>query len=216
MFFNYDSIPFVVTGIIVSGLFAYSFYNIFITHNESLVNTSLNLDTVAELSESTYPILEPTNLHQIDACVQTTPINLEASVQTANIHVNTGVQTSARMWYETLKNWITELLSINSSEIQGVTPTEARVENWMSNLDSTQVVSSNSPNSVVTNLPNLVVPNDSVSNIVAEAVVKPEFIISAEHLTNLELPLHSTVANGFMNSIDTVSLALQASGYMIG
>lgn len=61
------------------------------------------------------------------------------------------MQTSVRMWYETVKNWVTELLSMRSSELQGLTPTEVRVENWINNLDNTQLVSQNSINSVISN-----------------------------------------------------------------
>jgi hypothetical protein len=83
------------------------------------------------LTESAYPLLQPNILHKIDVGVQTSDINVEASVQAANIHVDIGVQTSARTWYETVKNWITELLSINSSEFQGATPTAVRVEGFL-------------------------------------------------------------------------------------
>jgi hypothetical protein len=152
MFFNNDLL-FVVGSILVGGIFTYSFYNnIFTTNNsESLVNTVPNIDSF-NLAESSYPILQPNVLHKIDVGVQTeAPVQVaEASVQ-ATIHVDAGIQTSARIWYETVKNWITELLSIRSSELQGVTPTEVRVENWINNLDSTQLVSQNSMNSVVSN-----------------------------------------------------------------
>jgi hypothetical protein len=58
MFFNYDSMPFVVTTILVGGLFTYYFYNIFTTTaslqgNESLFNIIPNLDSV-NLAESAY------------------------------------------------------------------------------------------------------------------------------------------------------------------
>jgi hypothetical protein len=51
--------------------------------------------------------------------------------------VNTGVQTSTRMWYETIKNWITELLNVNSSELNISTPTDVRVEEWVDRVNST-------------------------------------------------------------------------------
>lgn len=123
MFFNYDSVVFsgfVGTGLFVGGLFTYSFYNLITTINkaESLVNTIPNLDSI-NLAESAYPILQPNVLHKIDVGVQTdaTIQVADASVQATNINVNTGIQTSARIWYETVKNWITELLSIRSSEL---------------------------------------------------------------------------------------------------
>ena len=154
MFFNNDLL-FVVGSILVGGIFTYSFYNnIFTTNNsESLVNTIPNIDSF-NLAESSYPILQPNVLHKIDVGVQTDPTALavvDSGVQATTIHVDTGIQTSTRMWYETVKNWITELLSMRSSELQGNTPTEVRVENWIGNLDSIQLVSSNSMNSVVSN-----------------------------------------------------------------
>lgn len=46
--------------------------------------------------------------------VQTDADNLvETSIQTTNTYVNTGMQTSARMWLESIKNWITEILGSN-------------------------------------------------------------------------------------------------------
>jgi hypothetical protein len=55
MQFNFDSIgqvPFVVTAVLVGGLFTYTFYNIFTTRqilksNESLVNIVPSLDTIS-------------------------------------------------------------------------------------------------------------------------------------------------------------------------
>jgi hypothetical protein len=103
MFFNNDLL-FVVGSIIVGSVFTYTFYNnIFTTVNksESLVNTNSSLDTSNELSN---------NLQYVDASVQTANINVDASIQTANTYVNTGMQTSARMWLESIRNWITEIL----------------------------------------------------------------------------------------------------------
>lgn len=57
------------------------------------------------------PVLESSNLQHVDQCIQTTAINVEAGIQTSTTYVNTGIQTSARMWYETVRNWITEILS---------------------------------------------------------------------------------------------------------
>ena len=156
--------------------------------------------------------LEPNNIHQVDVCVQTSNINVEAGVQAANIYVDTGMQTSARIWYETLKNWITELLSINSSEIQGATPTDVRVENWIDNLDSTQLVSSPTMNSVTSNMPNLI---DVGPSQIGEPLFEHSKIISSEVITNLALPEYSTAANGFIDSISTISVFLEASGYII-
>jgi len=103
MFFNYDSFEIVAIAFIVTGLLIQSLYISSPTpKNESLINTlpksdlSNNLNTTSQL---------------IDASVQTDAnIQVEASVQTANTYVNTGMQTSARMWLESIRNWITEIL----------------------------------------------------------------------------------------------------------
>lgn len=107
MLLNNDLL-FVVGSFIVGGIFTYSFYNnIFTTVNkgESLVNTIPNIDSI-NLAESAYPVLQPNVLHKIDVGVQTeaTVQVADASVQATNTYVNTGIQTSARMWYETVKN----------------------------------------------------------------------------------------------------------------
>ena len=117
MLFNNDSMV-VVSAILVLGVFSYTFYNnIFTTvpnnpiinnglNNESLINTNSSLDPLNELSS---------NLQYVEANVQTANINVEASVQTANTYVNTGMQTSARMWYQSVKNWIDEILGTTSN-----------------------------------------------------------------------------------------------------
>ena len=117
MLFNNDSMV-VVSAILVLGVFSYTFYNnIFTTvpnnpiinnglNNESLINTNSSLDPLNELSS---------NLQYVEASVQTANINVEASVQTANTYVNTGMQTSARMWLESIRNWITEILGTTSN-----------------------------------------------------------------------------------------------------
>jgi hypothetical protein len=160
MFFNYDSMPLVVTTAIIGGLFSYSIYSIFTTSTntvisqtvvgqaESLVNTvQPNIDSISELPETIYPCIQP-------------------NVLPDNLHVDVGVQTSTKSLYTMFKEWLRELFSIHSSDI-GSTPTEVRVENWIGHLDSTQLVSTNDINSVVSNnqLPNLVNIGDSVSNI---------------------------------------------------
>jgi hypothetical protein len=103
MFFNYDSfelgaISFVVLGILTT----YSFYNSSapINNNESLVNTLSKLDSNVQLD----------NLPShgfVDATVQTEVVNTS--------YVNTGMQTSSRMWLESIKNWINEILSSSTS-----------------------------------------------------------------------------------------------------
>ena len=182
MFFNNDLL-FVVGSVIVGGIFTYTFYNnIFTTNNsESLVNTLPNIDSM-NLAESTYPVTQPNLLHKIDVGVQT-EANVQvadASVQAANTYVNAGMQTSARMWYETIKNWIMEILSMRSSEFQPNTPTEVRVEDWLNNLENTQLVSQNSMNSVISNTPNNV--GESVSN--AEENILVEYANSQTKFDN--------------------------------
>lgn len=70
-------------------------------NNESLVNTLSNSDLSNNLPTTTSQL--------IDVAVQTdTNIQVETSIQTT--YVNTGMQTSARMWLESISNWITEIL----------------------------------------------------------------------------------------------------------
>jgi hypothetical protein len=94
MFFNYDLFEIVAVAFVVSGLLTFSIYNSSpINNNESLVNTSA-LATNSELSQ---------NL--VDTGVQ-----IDTSLQAATTYVNTGMQTSPRMWLESIRNWITEIL----------------------------------------------------------------------------------------------------------
>jgi hypothetical protein len=98
MFFNYDLFEIIAIGFIVSGILTYSFYkSAGPINNESLVNTSA-LATNSDLSNN----------------LATNPASqlIDAGVQTeANTYVNTGIQTSPRMWLESVRNWITEILS---------------------------------------------------------------------------------------------------------
>jgi hypothetical protein len=118
MLFNNDLL-FVVGSVIfiAGGIFTLSKYNIFPTINkgESLINTNSSLDTIG---------LQATNLSEtnnlltqsyVEASVQTTDILVETGIQTANTYVNTGMQTSARMWLESIRNWITEILGSGTS-----------------------------------------------------------------------------------------------------
>lgn len=167
MLLNNESGMIVVAIIVVGGLFTYTFYNIFTTaieagHNDSLVNTIPNLDTITDLPESSYPLLESNNLHQIDVGVQTSNINVETSIQTANILVDTSVQTSRNSLFNMFKEWLRNVYSVNSSDL-GKTPTDVRVENWLDNLWASQEVSSNTINSVVSKSQDLV--GRSVSEI---------------------------------------------------
>lgn len=153
------------------------------------------------LAESAYPVLQPTVLHKRDVGVQTdaTIQVADASVQATNINVNTGMQTSARIWYETVKNWITELLSIRSSEFHGATPTEIRVEKWLGNLDSTQLVSQNSMNSVISNTPinNLTNVGESVSNV-GESIL----LEYAQSQTNFDISSRAEYFNVISPQVD--------------
>ena len=133
MFFNYDSIPFLITGIIVSGLFSYSFYNIFITNNESLINTLPDqlspVSTPNTLAENTIPIpvMDPTALPIME------PSNLQ--------YVNVGVQTDVTSIWGIIKNWFLNAFSIRSSELGSLG--QYNVNRWRNNLDSIQSVSLN-------------------------------------------------------------------------
>jgi|SRR6267378_5969839 len=118
MFFNNDLLfvavasSFIVGGVILT----YSLYNdIFPTVNkgESLINTNAtqpSLNSISKL-DSNIQLDNLPNHGYVDASVQTANIQVEAGIQTANTYVNTGMQTSARMWLESIKNWIDELLS---------------------------------------------------------------------------------------------------------
>jgi hypothetical protein len=109
MFFNYDSFEIVAIAFIVSGILIQSLYISSALPNESLVNTNSNLDLSFQSNN-----LATTQL--IDASVQTdVNIQVEASVQAVNTYVNTGIQTSARMWLESIRNWITEILGTTSN-----------------------------------------------------------------------------------------------------
>jgi len=109
MFFNYDSfeiavIAFVISGIFISGMFIYSGKSSTNVNNDSLVNTSPNLDLSSlDLSNNLTSLAES---KLIDTGVQT-----DILLETANTHVNTGMQTSGRMWLETVTNWINEILA---------------------------------------------------------------------------------------------------------
>jgi hypothetical protein len=106
MLFNYDSFEIVAIAFIVTGILIQSLYISSATpNNDSLINTLSNSDIGIQSNN-----LATTQL--IDASVQT-DANIqvaEASVQAANTYVNTGMQTSARMWLESIRNWITEIL----------------------------------------------------------------------------------------------------------
>jgi hypothetical protein len=110
MFFNYDLFEIVAIAFVVSGIFTtYSFYNNSASiNNESLVNTLYN----SELSNN----FTTTSTQLIDVGVQTeTNIQVEASIQAVNTYVNTGMQTSFRMWLESIRNWITEILDTTTN-----------------------------------------------------------------------------------------------------
>jgi hypothetical protein len=119
MFFNYDSFELLAATFVVSGmLITYTFYKGSTTvNNESLVNTNSSLDSISNLDSNiqldNLPNSQASFADQyVDVGIQTeVNIQVEASVQSANSYINTGMQTSARMWYQTVKNWIDELLS---------------------------------------------------------------------------------------------------------
>lgn len=112
MFFNSDSMPLIVTGIIVGSLFTYTIYNIFTTSiqsNESLINTNSSLNSISKLDSNIQNL--PNNSYT-DVGIQTeTNIQIEAGIQAQNTYTNTGMQTSSRMWLESIRNWIDEILS---------------------------------------------------------------------------------------------------------
>jgi len=115
MLFNNDSILVVGSIIfIVAGIFiSYKYNEFYVTgnKNESLVNTLPKLYSDLQLAKL------PSHSYT-DVAVQASNINVEAGVQTANQYVNTGMQTSARMWLESLRNWIEDILS-SSPQVSG-------------------------------------------------------------------------------------------------
>lgn len=118
MLFNYDLFELGTIAFIISGIVLYSYSkSAATTNNESLVNTKSSLDTI-ELQATNLP---ESNLQYVDANIQTANINIEASVQATTTYVNTGMQTSARMWLESIRNWINEILGTpnNPSIVEG-------------------------------------------------------------------------------------------------
>jgi hypothetical protein len=114
MLFNNDSMV-VVSAILVLGVFSYTFYNnIFTTvPNNPIINNGLNNESLINTNsvlEAGVAADQPSNL---------TSQYVEASVQASdpNIvnYVNTGMQTSSRMWLESIRNWITEILGTTSN-----------------------------------------------------------------------------------------------------
>jgi len=106
MFFNYDLFEIVAITFVVSGIFLYN-YTTTATLNSgnSLVNTLSNSESSNNLA---------TTSQLIDVEVQTEVI---IPVESATTYVNTGMQTSARIWLESIKNWINEILSGGSPAI---------------------------------------------------------------------------------------------------
>jgi hypothetical protein len=200
MFFNYDSMPLVVTTIIIGGMFTYSIYSIFTisttvptfkevgVQTESLVNTfQPNLDSISELPETVYPVLQPTILPD-------------------NLHVDVGVQTSTKSLYTMFKEWLRELFSINSSDLVR-TPTDVRVENWIGNLDNTQVVSQDVIGSVVSNnqLPDLmgVKLGESVSNLGASNIDVSAVVEYSQYSYIGEVVVHTATNQAFIQAINS-------------
>ena len=104
MLFNYDLFEIVAVAFVVSGILTYSFYKSSPINNESLVNTNSlsNLDSNIQLNNLT---------SHVDAVVQT-EVNIPVEATT---YINTGMQTSSRMWYESIRNWINEILGTGTT-----------------------------------------------------------------------------------------------------
>jgi hypothetical protein len=112
MFFNYVSFEIDAIAFVISGIFIHYFYNSkSALPNDSLVNTNSSINSISKL-DSNIQLDNLPNHSYVDASVQTVNIQVEAGVQAANTYVNTGMQTSARMWLESIRNWITEILGI--------------------------------------------------------------------------------------------------------
>ena len=111
MFFNYDSFEIVAIAFVVSGVLTYFFYNSSASiNNESLINTNSSLNSISRI-DSNIQLDNLPNHSYVEASIQTENIQVEAGVQAANTYVNTGMQTSARMWLESVRNWINEILT---------------------------------------------------------------------------------------------------------
>jgi len=114
VFFNYDLFEIGAIAFVVSGIFIYSFYNSSASiNNESLINTLSMPSGPSDLSNN---LTTTTASQLIEVGVQTEAnIHVEASIQAVNTFVNTGMQTSAIMWLESIRNWITEILGTTSN-----------------------------------------------------------------------------------------------------
>jgi hypothetical protein len=178
MFFNYDLFEIVAVAFVVSGLLTFSIYNSSPINNESLVNTNSSLNSISNLT-SNIQLDNLPNQSYVEAGVQAS--NLDVGVQSAT-HVNTGVQTSARMWLESIRNWITEILGTPTNpqyvdvgvqtnapslwgsvkqwflEVCSIRSSELssmgykKVDNWRNNLDSIQSVDHHDSESPITNM----------------------------------------------------------------
>jgi len=130
MFFNYDLFEIGAIAFVVSGILIYSLSKSAgtINNSESLVNTKslsispthLNLDSNISSStlQTTAPATHSPTLDSISnlPLVNIDHVNVGVQVQVdqgvqASTYVNTGMQTSARMWLQTIRDWINELLS---------------------------------------------------------------------------------------------------------
>jgi hypothetical protein len=193
MLFNNDSMV-VVSAIFVLGVFSYTFYNIFTTvPNNPIINNGLNNESLVNTIPNYVEAGVQTSNINVEVGVQAVNTNLlDTGVQASNLYVNTGMQTSAGIWYQTVKNWIMEILSMNSSEFQGVSPTDVRVENWINKLESTQLVSTNSAQNSIISGQDLIDPIDSASNIMESAVSSNAIPIPIPDPTSLMVPAPQT------------------------
>lgn len=112
MFFNYDSFELGAIAFVVSGILIYSYSGYALVphtkaiNNNSLVNTTNTVESSSVIESNQY----------VEASVQTANVQVDATVQAANHYVNTGMQTSARMWLESIRNWITEILGTSDPQ----------------------------------------------------------------------------------------------------
>ena len=98
---------------------------------------------------------------------------------------------------------------MRNSELQGVTPTEVRVENWINNLDNTQLVSQNSMNSVISNTPidNLINVGESVSNVGEKILVE-----YAQSQTNFDIGSRAEYFNTISPQLDVTLENVMVNG----
>jgi hypothetical protein len=83
-----------------------------ITKTTTLDQTFLGTTNITNSTiQTTAPVSHSPTLDSISNLPLVNIDHLDVGVQATSTYVNTGMQTSARMWLESVKSWITEILS---------------------------------------------------------------------------------------------------------